>query len=122
MWPHVIVRTLVDRPPYRPGIGPGSFQNRDRCRATVPVHLETATVPVHVGQWSRLVVTTGTNAPATNTWRTAGHWSRLLAPTGTVALCEGHGLMTWHVCSSSLSLPYLLTASFPYLLTAPAPP
>src|SRR3954464_15618213 len=52
----------------------------------VPVRLERATVPVHVGQRSRLLPQTGTNALATNMWRTARHWSRLLAKTGTVAL------------------------------------
>src|SRR4051812_990503 len=79
-WPYIL--TLVERPPFvqpKKGIGPGSFRNRDRSRATIPVRLDRATVPVQLGQRSRFLPITGTNALATNTWRTARHWSWLLA-------------------------------------------
>ena len=77
--PTLTVISLVERPPFRPGIAPGSFQNRDRWRATVPVRLDMPTVPVQLGQQSRFLPQTGTNA-------LARHWSRFVAKPGTVGL------------------------------------
>src|SRR3954471_20285761 len=82
-------QALVDRPPFVQPSVPVHFRtgtNAFTVHATVPVYLKRAMVPVHAGQRSRLLPPTGTNALATNTWRTARHWSRFVATTGTVAL------------------------------------